>query len=102
MSELSASPVVDGNVPVTQTAPGARPRSRGILIAIGVAVVILIILLLVFFLGGGLNLTVSEVALGLGVALFVGVGAYVIGKKYGSRIEGSIAHHASSHKHKFM
>jgi hypothetical protein len=55
-----------------------------------------------FFLGGGLNLTVSEVALGLGVALFVGVGAYVIGKKYGSRIEGSIAHHASSHKHKFM
>jgi len=112
--ELETSPVIEGTpepqmapeTPETPAAaaPGEKPRgkSRGLLIVIGVAVVIVIIILLMFFLGGGVSLTVSEVALGLGAAAVAGGVAYFVGWKAGDRLKGSVKHHATAHKHKFM
>lgn len=85
--------------PSSESATNAkRKRSRGIIIAVSVGVVVLIILVIMFVVGGGFNITASEVALGLAAVAITGVAAYVIGKKVGKRLEGSIKHHATDLK----
>lgn len=76
-------------------APMAAPRdkSRGLLIVLAGAVVVVIILLIMFFVGGGLNITMSEVALGLGAAAAVGAVAFVVGKRAGDTLSGSAKHY---------
>lgn len=71
-----------------------QPRSRGLLIILGVGIVIVVILVLMFFLGGGVNLTISEVALGLGAMALVGGVAFMVGKKSGDTLKQSVKYHA--------